>query len=216
MSYAPLRLWARMPDRVFRFVRDGIEPSLFDVHSMLRLPIAGVCEANCAFSIVMVLLNAVSGASTLLHESTGGAGQRFVKCLELFYPWHFARFEDDVVGFAASHIMYDVFRNPFAHSFGLEITRPSTGMPVAKSRNVRKGVGRLQTPQTAAGIDEELLEELELAQKWPVWAGPTLEREPGGYKVNAEALYRGVRLMIERLCREPSQMAHASRFLAGG
>jgi hypothetical protein len=44
--------------------------------------------------------------------------------------------------------------------------------------------------------------------------GPTLEREPGGYKVNAESLYRGVRLMIERLCRESSQMAHAERFLA--
>jgi len=98
-----------MPNRVFRFVGDGVEPSLFDVHSMLRLPIAGVCEANCSFSIVMVLLNVVSGSSTLLYESTGGSGQRFVRCLEMFDPWDAWRFEDDVVGAAASNIMYDVF-----------------------------------------------------------------------------------------------------------
>src|SRR6266550_477904 len=104
MSYAPLRFWARMPNRVFGFVRDGIEPSLFDVHSMLRLPLVGVCEANCAFSIVVVLLNVVSGASTLLFESDEGSGRRFVRCLEHFYPWGTARFEGDIVGPVAAKI----------------------------------------------------------------------------------------------------------------
>jgi hypothetical protein len=167
MSYAPLRLWAGMPAKVFRFVRDGIEPSLFDVHSMLRLPIAGVCEANCSFSIVMVLLNVVSGSSTLLYESTSGSGQRFVRCLESFYPWDSCRFEDDVVSTAASNIMYDVFRNPFAHSFGIETETGASGLRIAKRRNVRKGVGRMQTTQTADGLDEEILQELELSREWP-------------------------------------------------
>src|SRR5262245_5781358 len=105
MSYAPLRLWARMPNRVFDFVRDGIEPMLFDVHSMLRLPILNVCEANCSVSITTVLLNAVSGASTVLYQSTAGSGKRFVQCLTDCYPWEICRSKDDIVGEPAARIM---------------------------------------------------------------------------------------------------------------
>lgn len=223
MPYQALRLPPRVPKSVRDFVHDGIEPSLHDVHSMLRLPLPGNsgCEANCSFSIVMVLVNVVSGSSTVLFDSIGSPGKRFVSCLANYYPWSQRDLQTVDSSDAAARVVYRIVRNPFAHSFGLETETVGRGehkRTVLTDRRSawRLGVGRLQIVGGAEGLDDGSIEEIEYAREWPDWLQPTLEREAGIVRINAEPFYRGVRLMVERLCAEPSKVEHAAQFLASG
>jgi hypothetical protein len=223
MPYQPLRLPATMPHNVRDFVHEGIEPSLYDIHSMLRLPLTGNagCEANCSFSIVMVLVNVVSGCSILLFDSVGGSGKRFVSCLGTYYPWSAYDLASVESAAAAARLVYELFRNPFSHSFGLKTKTVGKGerqRTVLTDRRTasRVAVGRLRRIRPAEGLDDKSIQEIEYAPESPDWLRPTLERNAGIVHINAEPFYRGVRLMIERLCTQPARLDHAARFLASG
>jgi hypothetical protein len=171
MSYTPLRIAAAAPNNVYHFVRNGIDPLFYDVHSMLRMPLVGIegCEAACNFSIAMVLVNVVSGASTVFFGGPERSGRRFVTCASEYYPWEAFRLKDDVVGETAARLLYGLFRNPFAHSFGLDAAlRSGSSGPrfvrTFRTEPFQTGVSRILRVQ-GEGLDDSYIDELDVARR---------------------------------------------------
>jgi hypothetical protein len=225
MSYAPLNLAPSCPPAVEKFIVASVELTFRDVHAMLRLPRPDDgLEAGCNFSIARVLLDVISGVSTIFYDSALPSRTRFVRCLQECYPWalehDYRRYPECMKPAPASAMLYDLFRNPFSHALGLDTkiaggTRRSTKVVrVVRSKPFRIGVGRIVSIGSGYGLSPSLLRELERGKIRPDWVPCTLEKEDDGYTLSTEALYTGVRRMVESMSGEERFATHAAAMLA--
>jgi hypothetical protein len=189
---------------VSAFVTDHLSMQFGDVRSMMRLPLPdlGIGHA-CNFAATAVLCNLVSGVSVSLYmpkspvmmDQKGkkhwvGSGEAFKRLLEDFYPW--GKDED---GKQRARVLYDLFRNPFAHALGVH---GKTGYRIVVAR-------------LSGGLQEAQLEQLERSATRPAWLPPGLSGGGNRWSVVAEGLYRDVFHMLWNLARNKTQMTQAEK-----
>ena len=195
---------------VSAFVTNHLSMQFGDVRSMMRLPLPdlGITHA-CNFAATAVLCNLVSGVSVSLYMPKSpvktnqkaerqwvGSGEAFKLLLEDFYPW--GQGED---GKQRAKVLYDLFRNPFAHALGVH----------GKTR-YRIGVARRPGP----GLQEAELEQLESSATRPAWLPAGLSGGGNQWNVVAEGFYRDVFHTLWNVARDKAQMTQAEkRFKAG-
>lgn len=202
MPYVPLQIPEGAPEALEQIVRDRIDPILRDVHAMLRLPIDDVpgLEAGCNLSAALVLLEVVSGVSAVLYadpelekiDKRQRSGEAFKRLLLKHYPWDEEPDTAETIREKhAAEILYQAFRNPLAHSFGIDSETAHGQRKVAK--------GPLS--------DNEIVS-IERSQDRPEeWPGPTL-RTDSRSKANrtktvltVKLFYWGVRQMIQNVLK---------------
>lgn len=199
MAYVPLALPAHLSVHQ-QAVSELVDPLFSDIHSMLRLPVAGDdglrggCNLTCALS----LLSIVAGVGeTLMHAPTmksskarGGFGLRFNECLRHYYPWDLEPGPRDtnraVVEKSATKALYNAFRNPLTHSLGRQKQAQLGIIKVAKS-----------------AMREGDIEQLEQADTRPASLPHTLAADDVGQArtktvLNVPAFYWGVRQLVLR------------------
>jgi hypothetical protein len=88
MAYQQIQISDQTPEILRRFIREHIDMQFGDVHCMLRLPMPEVgLTHGCNFAATSILLNLISGLSTVFYKREGSAGARFRGLLREFYPW---------------------------------------------------------------------------------------------------------------------------------
>ncbi len=203
MAYQPLALDPSTPPSVKKLI-DRLEGLSFnDIHTMLRLPVRDYrLDAGCNFAIAQILMTAIGGISTTLYRQGKTDSERFRWLLRDHYQWQLEP-THDVAPDEAARIVYQVFRNPLIHDLGLDLHGRSTGIKVK--------VKRLQRSQ--GGLTERWIENLE--------RGPTRPRMSSVVTVQSdtkvllvEALYWGLRRMVEAMTRDAQLMSHADTFLS--
>jgi hypothetical protein len=203
---AALQINENIPDAVKDFIRIHVERQFSDARSMMML------KHCCNFAITALLVNLISGMSTVFYDQQGASGRRFKNLLREFYPWEPEQPKiiscEDVI-----ECLYDILRNPLVHSLGIptEVVKASKGQPsqvIVKSPPARSarsfGIDRTWLP-------EHLLEQLEQS---PQAAGPILSEETsGGRTLHVECLYWGVRTILSRLTNDAARMRQSAMFL---
>jgi hypothetical protein len=204
---AALQINENIPDAVKDFIRVYVERQFSDARSMMML------QHCCNFAITALLVNLVSGMSTVLYDQQGGSGRRFKNLLREFYPWEPEQPKiiscEDVI-----ECLYDILRNPLVHSLGVptEVVKARPGQ--SEHVIVRKPSGK------SFGIDrtwlpEHLLEQLEQS---PQANGLIVSEETaGGRTLHVECLYWGVRTMLSpphKRCRAHAPICHVPGSLA--
>lgn len=219
-GYRPVRIYVSAPASVITFIRDPVEWTLQDVRAMLRLPLPDVgISAGCNFSIAEILLAFISGLATVFFDASADPRYRFIGLLRAHYPWHTEAHHvyNKVDSKSGPPILYDVFRNPFAHSLGVDTTvvggPRATKRVVRRSRRLRVSVARLGMSEGGTGLTEAMLQELD-APRRPIWLQPTIIRDEDGIQLSVEAMYWGVRGLLEALTRDNETLDHARRFLS--
>lgn len=205
MAYRPLAIDPTTPQRV-RGVIQSLENHYFsDVHCMLRLP-APRCRltAGCNFAIAQVLTAAIGGLSVTLYRRTGGSGQCFKGLLIDYYPWDVEP-NNRVTPNEGAEVLYSVIRNPLTHDLGLDLEM--------KAKTAQVKIKRLSTKQKTQGLPERSFQGLERSDRRLAMA-PTVTVRPDATVVLVEALYWGVRTMVERLTQDRTRMQAAEAFLA--
>jgi len=218
-AYTPLRIGAAASTLVTSFIQEHMELTLRDVHDMLRLPLPKLgINSALNYSVVHVLLNEIGGIATVFFDASGTNRNKYVGLLSNYYPWDVeACIEDSVVGSDAANILYEFVRNPFSHSLGIGTKQlgPRENRRVVRTfgSDFKVNIVRV-TSLDGGGLSPSLLAELEGVSR-PTWILSTVNRdgEPNEYSISVEALYRGVRLMLERLTRSEAAMRHAKNFL---
>jgi len=201
---AALQINENIPDAVKDFIRVYVERQFSDARSMMML------KHCCNFAITALLVNLISGMSTVFYDQRGDSGRRFKNLLREFYPWEPEQPKiiscEDVI-----ECLYDILRNPLVHSLGVptEVVKAGKGQPshvIVASPSARSfGIDR-------AWLPEHLLEQLEQS---PQAAGPILSEETaGGRTLHIECLYWGVRTMLSRLTNDAARMRQSAIFLA--
>jgi hypothetical protein len=89
-----------------------VEDQFKDVHSMMTLP-------NCNFAATAILVNLISGISTIFYDQHGGSGARFEGALRDFYPWDLQP-SNNATPETVIDCLYDTVRNPLAHSLAVQ------------------------------------------------------------------------------------------------
>lgn len=203
MAYQPLALDPSTPPSVKRLIDRLERLSFSDVHTMLRLPVRNYrLDAGCNFAIAQVLMTAIGGISTTLYRQGNSDSQRFRGLLRDHYQWQLEPTRD-VTANEAARIIYQVFRNPLTHDLGLDLHGHSTGIKVK--------VKRLQRSQ--GGLPERWIEKLEKGQNRPRMSSAVTVR-PDAKVLLVEALYWGLRRMVEAMTRDAGLMGRAETFLA--
>jgi len=99
------------------FVRDHLAMQFDDVRGMMKLPLPGVgIRAGCNFAAAAILCNLISGISVVLYtprDPNARSGKKFRELLKEFYPWELS---EDMA--EKTKVIYDIVRNPLAHSLG--------------------------------------------------------------------------------------------------
>jgi len=166
------------------------------VHTLFRLPM-GELQDNCQFVIAQTLLSTIASASTTLYMIGINDGERFRNVLIDYYPWE----TETVTRNEAAKILYEQFRCPIVHDAGV---------------NLRGGPDKakvLRVIKNNEGLSEERIEFLESRDR-PADLAPTLtERDDGVVVLRSEALYWGVRCMVERLTADRERMERAEAAL---
>ena len=205
MAYQPLNVEPSTPPRVKRLIRILEKQSFKDVHTMLRLPIPNYrLNTGCHFAIAHVLLAAVGGISTTLYRRGKESGEMFKGLLKDYYPWHLEP-NQYVSNLKAARIIYEVFRNPLTHDLGLDLSGSSQGIKVK--------VKRLERVNQKGGPTDKWIERLEKdSQRQNMSPAVTVQ----SYKkvLLVEALYWGLRRMVEAMTQDTQLMVRAERFLA--
>ena len=149
---------ARFP-AVAKFLDTQVEMQFADLRVLLQLP-TGDWQAGCNFAAANMLLNLLSGFSVCLMNAGLEAlterrdrGIRFKNLLDQYYPWDAESWSPN----QCSEWLYDVARNPLAHSLGIRVTA------------IRQWGGIAKRPLRPAEI-----EVLEAIRERPNWLGPTL------------------------------------------
>lgn len=205
MAYRGLKIDPSAPANVRKLVEKLESHYLSDVHSMLRLPIPNYrIMAGCNFAIAQVLMATVGGVSTTLYSHSGGKGKRFKNLLIDYYPLKLEPGRS-VLPEKAADVIYSVFRNPLTHDLGLDIEKK------AKTPSVK--LKRRATKHKTKGLPEKEIEALEDSAKRPSMS-PTVIIRPDATILFVEALYWGVRRMIEDLVADKARMELADSFLA--
>ena len=205
MTYRSLKIDPGAPATVNKLVKQLEAHYLSDVHSMLRLPIPNYrILAGCNFAIAQVLLATIGGVSTTLYSHSGGKGKRFKDLLVDYYPWKHEP-HSAVTPNQAAEIIYSVFRNPLTHDLGLDIEKKAK-TPLVKLK-------RQTTKNKTRGLPEKEIEALEKTTARPNMSATIVVR-PDATVLLVEALYWGVRGMIEELVADKARMKMADTFLA--
>lgn len=205
MPYQRLVLDPTTPPSVKRLVARLERLSFSDVHTMLRLPEPATnLTAGCNFAVAYVLMAAVGGISTTLYRLGKTDGERFKGLLTDYYPWDFEPTQH-VPPAEAARIIYEVFRNPLTHDLGLDLR--------GKSKGIKVVVKRLQSPNHAGGLPEQWIESLEKGPARPKMSSTVSVRKDAKVLL-VEALYWGLRRMVEAMTRDAQLMTRAENFLA--
>ena len=205
MAYQSLNLDPSTPPRVKRLIRKLEKQSFKDVHTMLRLPIPNYrLNTGCHLAIAHVLLAAVGGISTTLYRRGKRDNQRFKGLLKDYYPWHLEP-KQYVSNSEAARIIYKVFRNPLTHDLGLDLR--------GRSRGIKVKVKRIERHNQRGGWTEKRIERLEKDSQRPNMS-PAVTVKSHKKVLLVEALYWGLRRMVEAMTRDTQLMARAERFLA--
>ena len=205
--FLPTRVDPGTPHAVRVFVDQVVDLYLMDVHAMLRLPRPEVSiTEGCNFAIAAVLLNVISGVSVVLFKpgtEGGDRGQLFRETTSRLYPWDkepAGAIRDPAEG---AKLLYQSFRNPLAHAFGLQDPEPAEPLKIA----------RFKTP----GFAEDELKAIEESTERPndaLWNVPTLARDADRtLSLQVEPFYWGVRELVRALTADADRMAVAERYL---
>ena len=221
-TYIPVAIGTDAGPVVEEFIRTQLEVYLRDIHTMLRLPKPrrGL-HAGCNFAIAAVLLNLIAGLGTVFRcGKKGDPRYRFISLLRDYYPWADEPGQGVREANRAANVLYDLFRNPFAHSIGLDTEiiggdrRHKAIRLRARERPLRLGVSRVNV-DGAVGLSRRRARELEMAGTRPNWLPPTLHSADGNYALSCEALYRGFRHLILAATSDVDALRRAAAFLEG-
>lgn len=204
MAYKALKLSSSTPARVKSLVRSLESHYFSDVHTMLRLPLPNhELTAGCNFAIAQVLAATVSGISVTLYSQDGHKGARFKGVLRDYYPWSLepGNFVQNDEG---ARVLYELIRNPLIHDLGLDLD---------KKRKAHKVIVKRLASTPGGGLSEQFIEALESRSR-PSPISPTVSIQGARTVVLVEALYWGVRQMIEKLTTDPGRMKNAEALLA--
>lgn len=205
VPYRPLNVAAATPPRVRRLITSLESHYFSDVHTMLRLPVPNYrLTAGCNFAIAQVLTGAIGGISVTLYSHTGSKGQCFKGLLVNHYPWKLEP-GNVVTPEDGANTIYSVVRNPLTHDLGLDLEK--------KRKTPKVLLKRLGTKEKTRGLPEKTIEVLERSDRRLVMS-PTVTVRSDATVVLVEALYWGVRLMVEHLTRDNTRMQAAEAFLA--
>lgn len=215
MAYKSLTLDKATPPRVRALIRSIETLSFSDVHTMLRLPVRQMRSgagkqiedlgAGCNFAIAHVLLAVIGGISATLYQPKWKDNKRFKGILRDYYPWN--QEPPGISSLDAATDIYEAFRNPLVHDLGLDVRNKRKG---AKLILKRLGLGD-------EGLSESIIErELEGDSRKVMSATLTIKTTVSGVRKEllVEALYWGVRQMIQNVSADNARMMAAEKFLA--
>ena len=179
------------------FVTNHLVMQLDDVAAMLRLPLPEVgIRAGCNFAAAATLCNLISGISTVLYKprTKMRSGLRFKELLKKYFPWEPTEDKEE-----NAKVIYDIFRNPLAHSLGRQ-TKTSLPVLIAKNRS-----------------EKDRIEELQQSTKRPESVPLAVRGDASkGYVLSVEGLYWGVIQMLRKLAEDTEQMHEANITLGFG
>ena len=151
-----------------------------------------------------MLLAAIGGLSVTLYKHTGGSGKRFRNLLIDHYPWT-EEPASTVSPSDAADIIYSVFRNPITHDLGVDTEK--------KAKTSKVKIKRLATKNKTSGLPESDIEKLEISNsRYHMSATITVRADATVLLV--EALYWGIRYMVENLTSDNIKMLEAENYLA--
>ena len=204
MPYKQLEIPSGVPPRVTQFIRRLEDHYLCDVHCLLRLPLPQhSLTAGCNYAISQVLMAVIGGVSTTLYKQSGQSGTLFKDLLIDYYPW-----KDEpsptVSPKDGADIIYSVFRNPLTHNLGFDVKK--------KSKTTDINLKRLTTTGGNEGLSDSLIAQIE-DTKSRFNMSATVTIAGGATTLLVEALYWGVRVMLERLTKDNGRMQSAKNYL---
>lgn len=182
---------------VDNFVTYHLAMQFDDVRGMMKLPLPQVgIGAGCNFAVVATLCNLISGISVVLYTPkgpNGGSGKKFKELLEEFYPW-----EPGEKKAEKAKVIYDLVRNPLAHSLGV-LKKGSLPISIVKDT-----------------LTEAQLEEMENSSVRPIWVPLAVTGGSTKYVLSVWGLYWGVFHLVWRLAKSTNQMHQADKRIAKG
>ena len=115
-------LRTRRYPNVSDFVEEHLSMQFGDVRAMLRLPLPEPgLEHGCNFAVTDRLCSLISGISVTIFMPSNlvggehiGSGETYRQLIENFYPWALTVDRREAV-----EVLYNIIRNPFAHSLGV-------------------------------------------------------------------------------------------------
>ncbi len=109
---------------VMRFVNEQLDMQFDDLRAMMKLPRPSQgLPAGCNFAAALTLCNLIAGIAAILYRRDKGAsgkGGGFVALMVKYYPW--APEETKKSKEKMAEILYELVRNPLAHSLGVPQT----------------------------------------------------------------------------------------------
>jgi hypothetical protein len=205
-AYKSLSLDRDTPPRVRDLIQKVENKRFSDVHTMLRLPITQMnldLSAGCNFAIAQVLLAVIGGISATLYEPNWRDNARFKGVLNDYYPWNQEPAGVDPEKTASA--IYEVFRNPLTHDLGLDIPNKRKGDKLLLKRLKLTG---------GQGLSESFIETQLEGFDRRTGMSATLTVTRGTQTLLVEALYWGVRRMIENISADKTRMETAEKFLS--
>lgn len=212
-GYQPIELDpVRVPEAIRVFVGARVEPYLRDVRWMMAASPPG---PTLNWSIASMLCSVIGGLAVVFHNDITADNKSF-KATASLYPLHDeppAAIRDPT---QFGEELYDVFRCTLVHNLGLHMDRASNkdrwSIVDVKERYV---VARTRV----LPLSEQQLRELDEPSGRPGWLASTLERQnpehaaPTKIRLDADALYWGVRRVVRTLATDPVRQAIAAKVL---
>ena len=182
---------------ISRFVQLHFDMQFDDIRGMMKLPRPrqGI-TGGCNFAAALGLCNLVAGAAVVLYEKPRGypgTGNGFVALLMQFYPWSHGETPQ-----SRAEILYNLVRNPLAHSIGTGRT---------------PGQRRSQIRIEKRALRERELRRLELATVRPAHLPTVVTFVGSEYRLSVISLYWGVIQLFRGLFRDTHQMTATQRRL---
>lgn len=112
---------------------------------------------------------------------------------------------------ASAHVLYKAYRCNLVHSLGLNMAkRKKTQRWTVTKRATSIKVARWAT---ALPLSERQLEQLDQPSGWPRGLSATFMKDGRGWRLDADALYCGVRRLVRILAEDPKLRAGAAAVL---
>ncbi len=212
MTYTPIEVGPDVPEPVRLFIVRRVEPLLRDIRLMLTAP--GHPHPGLNLSIATVLFSVIGGLARVFFNHIIEDGRSF-KAVAQRYPM-----SDEPADAIRSRkifadTLYGMYRCNLVHSLGLNMVRR---IRVVKGKK-RRGRWTIVTAPDRYVVARSLLsspaqlDEIERLTCRPPTLKATLKREDGKVRLDVDALYRGVRLLVHGLAREPMRQRIAERLL---
>lgn len=216
MTYVTLTLPKTLPHNVAMFIRHRVEAYLFDARQLLSTAFPEAHpRAQIQRPIALTLLATIAGVSRVLHsrKNAKGGDETFDSVLFPGFVADYYPFDidppKDVTPDVAAKILYSAFRCPLVHSLN---TDGPDSMPtnIARSPEFITKIGRALRGNSDAERDVEALERCETKP----YSEPWLVVRPDATVLWLDALYWGVRKMIERWALDAEQVKLADQKMA--